>query len=131
VPELKVFLSSNLTGVTDSYGKRKIDPQAMAAARKVCRELDLPNSKFSFSSVINHTAKVDPLLSTLAQPVLKRLALMEGMANNGGTEQVEVLMPIQARYYLEQMAGANIRAWKILARDPVRYFSAALIEIYG
>lgn len=103
----------------------------MAAARRIGRELELPNSDSSLPSVIFRVAETDPLLSFSAQPVLRRLAVMDGLANNGGTEWVTVLLPVKARQMLEESVEEHIRAWKKFRNDPVRYFSAALVDLYG
>lgn len=131
MPEIRVFLSSKVEGGTISFGIRKIDSDALAAAKKLGRALELPNSDASLPSVILRVAETDPLLFAEAQPVLRRLFTFENMSNNGGTEKVEAVLPVVARMMLEEMADLHIRAWKKFKNDPVRYFSAALLELYG
>lgn len=131
MPEIRVFLSSKVEGGTISFGIRKIDSDALAAAKKLGRALELPNSDASLPSVILRVAETDPLLSAEAQPVLRRFFTFENMSNNGGTEKVEVSLPIVARMLLEEMADVNIRAWKRFRNDPVRYYMAALLDMYG
>jgi hypothetical protein len=131
VPEIRVLLSSRVEGGTISFGVRKIDSDAMAAAKRLGKAMELPNSTASLPSVILRVAETDPLLSAEAQPVLRRLFVFDNMSSNGGTEKVEVALPIVARMLLEDMADVNIRAWKRFRNDPVRYFSAALLDMYG
>jgi len=131
VPEIRVLLSSRVEGGTISFGVRKIDSDAMAAAKRLGKVMELPNSNASLPSVILRVAETDPLLSAEAQPVLRRLFVFDNMSSNGGTEKVEVALPIVARMLLEDMADVNIRAWKRFRNDPVRYFSAALLDMYG
>jgi hypothetical protein len=103
----------------------------MAAAKRLGKVMELPNSIASLPSVILRVAETDPLLSAEAQPVLRRMFVFENMSNNGGTEKVEVSLPIAARMMLDEMAEVNIRAWKSFRNDPVRFFSAALLDLYG
>lgn len=131
MPEIRVFLSSKVEGGTISFGVRKIDSDAMAAAKRVGKAMGLPNSNASLPSVILRVAETDPLLSAEAQPVLHRLFVFENMSNNGGTEKVKVSLPLAARMLLDEMAEVNIRAWKSFRNDPVRYFSATLLDLYG
>ena len=131
VPEIRVLLSSRVEGGTISFGVRKIDSDAMAAAKRLGKVMELPNSIASLPSVILRVAETDPLLSAEAQPVLRRMFVFENMSNNGGTEKVEVSLPIAARMMLDEMAEVNIRAWKSFRNDPVRFFSAALLDLYG
>ena len=83
------------------------------------------------SSVIRQVATVDPLLSTEAQPIFRRYELMKGMATNGGTLELEMWMPVDSRYVMEQTMALMVKAIKKLASDPVRYYMAALIDLYG
>lgn len=115
----------------DSYGVRRIDPRAMAAAKRVWQEFGPPKSDFSLASVIRHVAGTDPLLSVQARTIFHRYELMNGMASNGGTIEMEVWMPTEARDIMEQTVEMMVKALKKLARDPVRYYAAALIDIYG
>lgn len=131
MPEIRSYLSSKVEGGTVSFGVRKIDADAMAAAKRLGRAMELPNSNASLPSVILRVAETDPLLSAEAQPVLHRLFVLENMSNNGGTEKVEVMLPMAARIMLDEMADVHIRAWKRFRNDPVRYFSAALLDLYG
>jgi hypothetical protein len=103
----------------------------MAAAKRAWQESGQPKSDFSMTSVIRHVATVDPLLSTEAQSVFRRFELMKGMATNGGTLEVEMWMPVDSRYVMEQTMALMARSIKKLASDPVRYYMAALIDIYG
>jgi len=129
VPEQRGLFSSSAE--TDYYDVRRIDPRAMAAARRLWEMTGQPKPDFSLTSVIRRVATTDPLLAVEAQSVFRRFEIMKGMATNGGTLEVEMYMPIDSRYVMEQTVEMMVKALRKLAKDPVRYYMAALIDLYG
>ena len=117
-------------GSTDSYGKMRVDPRSLAAARVVASEIGMPTDLRSLPSVFLRVVEVDPLLIGLDR-TLHRLDILRGMSFNGGSEIVAIEMPISVRYEIERTAADQIAAWKALVRNPVKYCLAALIDIYG
>ncbi len=109
------------------YYRRRFDPRAMAAARKVAAGLGIPTDPVD-PSVIDAVVRADPLL-TGPGPTLARLGIVESLRLVKGCEEVEIDFPTGARRMIESAAELNIHAWKRLQLDPVKYLMALYIEL--
>lgn len=109
------------------YYRRRFDPRAMAAARKVAAGLGMPTDPVG-PSVIDAVVRADPLLNGPG-PTLLRLGVLDSLRLVKGCEEVEIDFPVEARCKIETAAELNIHAWKRLQLDPVKYLMALLIEM--
>ena len=114
---------------TNRYWKRRYDPRAMAAARRVASEIGMPTDPVA-PSVILRVVEGDPLLSPF-DPTLRRLGFLDSLNLQRGCEEIETYIPMEAMALIQRKAALVISAWKHLELDPVKYYQALLIDLYN